>query len=74
MAELLTDDELQALTGTASRAIQRRVLRENGIRFVKGIGDKISVTWTAVNYTLTGQHKQLDDSTINWGAINGKAS
>lgn len=70
MSELLTDAELVNLTGSENRQTQKSILNKNGIRYIVGANGRLSVTWTAVNYVLTGRTKKTDDNNINWDALN----
>lgn len=50
--EILSDEDLRKLTHSEVPGVQARVLRDNGIYFIKGVGGRITTTWTHVNNPL----------------------
>ena len=64
---LLSEDELQALTKATQHTKQKRVLNENGIYFIERLDGSIVTTWHHVNHPAGRQAK--NDSQPNFGAI-----
>jgi hypothetical protein len=61
---ILTDQELEELTGYATPAKQREVLRKNGIYFVEGKNGRIRTTSENIRWpmsTLNMTHQRSDD-------------
>lgn len=68
-AEILTESELKELTGTESHAHQARVLRENGIFYVAGIGGRVRTTWYHVNHPASMRKSDSAEAEPDWGAM-----
>lgn len=66
--EILTDEDLHKLTHSEVPGVQARVLRENGIYFIKGVGGKITTTWTHVNNPLF-LVKPNNDAEPDWSGM-----
>lgn len=64
--DLLTENDLVALTGYQRAADQMRVLREHGIFYVERRDGTVAVTLHAVHHP-SGQ--AANDANINFGAI-----
>ncbi|MBW8190658.1 DUF4224 domain-containing protein [Neiella marina] len=56
MAELLTEHDLIALTGSRRTADQRRILASAGIVFIEKTHGQITTTWTAVHAAMHPNH------------------
>lgn len=72
---LLTQKEIEQLTGTKTKHVQKRVLDNNGIFYVEGAKGSLAVTWHAVEhpYHLAGSNAANEDNRDtkpNFGAIS----
>jgi len=50
MSQILTDDELQELTGAVYPSKQASILDQHGISYVRRLDGKLRVTWYSVNH------------------------
>lgn len=65
MAQLLTDDEVQSITGYERSKEQIRVLRNNGVRFIERGDGKPAVTWEMVNSVGITNTPTIDEDGFN---------
>ncbi|MGE5319655.1 MAG: DUF4224 domain-containing protein [Hyphomicrobiaceae bacterium] len=63
---LLTETELQELTGAKIKSRQKLALRRAGIRYVERLDGRPAVTWEAVNAVLCGQKAQEEAPKLDW--------
>lgn len=54
---LLTQKELEELTGANTPVKQKNVLKQHGIGFVNRADGAVAVTWPVVNAALIGKRK-----------------
>jgi hypothetical protein len=57
---LLTDKELQEITGAKNSEAQKRILSNNRIRFIVRSDGKPRTTWEAVNSILAPKQQPLN--------------
>jgi len=67
MAELLTQDDLEVLTGASQAAKQAEVLRRNGIYYVERLKG-ITTTWYHVNHP---HQLKMPEDEPNFAALDG---
>lgn len=75
LAALVDEKELAEMLGTEDKAKQKRKLKENGIRFIRGVNGHFSVTWYDVCHPAGKRPAANDIGTDepDWGAMdNGK--
>lgn len=53
MSDLLSQEDLEDVTGCKMPKKQCEVLAQNGIKYIKRIDGKPVVTWTAINNNLS---------------------
>jgi len=68
MSELLTPDEIIALTGAKQENKQKEVLDRAGIFYVEKSSGGISLTWGHVNNPSRYSHKHFEESP-NFAAV-----
>ncbi|GAA4493404.1 DUF4224 domain-containing protein [Pseudaeromonas paramecii] len=59
---ILTDAELEELTGYATAAKQKEVLSRNGIYFIEGKGGKIRTTSENIRFPLSAMSRAASQS------------
>jgi hypothetical protein len=67
--EILTDDQVVALTGASQVKKQKQVLSRAGIFFVDKMGGGISLTWGMVNRPGKSLEAPSFDDEPNFGAM-----
>jgi len=60
MTKILTNAEIADLTGAKNKDAQKKVLAENGIRFIVRADGRARTTWDAVNAVLVDVKKPVD--------------
>lgn len=66
-ANLLTQEEVEALTGAKQAAKQASILDEHGIYYIRRVDGKIITTWHHVNHPC--QRSVANDSEPNFAAM-----
>lgn len=67
MSALLTDKEIEALTGAKKGSKQSEILDRHGIYYIKRLDGTITTTWHHVNHPSVQQVQSLDEP--DFGAI-----
>ena len=70
MKEDLSEADLIRITGTESKTIQKRILKECGIGFIQKHDKTICTTWPAVNHALI---QGAENDGINFDAMDETA-
>ena len=70
MTHILSDRELQRLTGSSNPEIQRQVLTETRIPYVTRRDRKVVVTWEMVNQAKLNQVQSVTLGTAGGASIN----
>ncbi|MEX2964786.1 DUF4224 domain-containing protein [Microbulbifer sp. TYP-18] len=72
MSEILTDAQLRRLTGARSPEVQKKVLEENQIPYVRRKNGTPAVTWDMVNQSKLASRPRHNKSPLgfNLEAIN----
>lgn len=65
MSELLDNEDLITLTGSAETRKQKSVLRKHGIPFINTASGGLSTTWEAVNFALKSGSGKTEEPNFN---------